>query len=136
MATFGKHNALADVEGILVGHYTDTDAASGVTVAICQQGEVTAVDMRGSAAGTRETDLLAPMRCSLRPWPKKSPRWPMTEWRGPSGRRIRCSMAMRSFAWPPGSENYRKTPDFSAHPRPRQSMKSAAQRQTAYQEPS
>lgn len=60
MVTFGKHNALTDVERILVGHYTDTDAASGLTVAICPEGAITGVDERGSAPGTRETDLLAP----------------------------------------------------------------------------
>lgn len=60
MATTGKYNALTDVEGILVGHYTNTDAASGVTVVICAEGAVTGVDVRGSAPGTRETDLLAP----------------------------------------------------------------------------
>ncbi len=60
MATTGKYNALTDVDGILVGHYTNTDAASGVTVVICAEGAVTGVDVRGSAPGTRETDLLAP----------------------------------------------------------------------------
>ena len=60
MATVGKHNDLTDVKGIMVGHYTDTMAASGVTVAICSEGAVTGVDVRGSAPGTRETDLLSP----------------------------------------------------------------------------
>jgi L-aminopeptidase/D-esterase-like protein len=60
MATIGKHNALTDVDGIRVGHYTHTDAACGVTVAICPEGAVAGVDVRGSAPGTRETDLLAP----------------------------------------------------------------------------
>jgi len=60
MATIGKHNGLTDVTDIRVGHYTDTVAASGVTVAICSEGAVTGVDVRGSAPGTRETDLLAP----------------------------------------------------------------------------
>ncbi len=60
MATIGKYNAPTDVDGILVGHYTNTDAASGVTVVICAEGAVTGVDVRGSAPGTRETDLLAP----------------------------------------------------------------------------
>jgi L-aminopeptidase/D-esterase-like protein len=60
MATIGKYNGLTDVDGILVGHYTDTNAASGVTVVICAEGAVTGVDVRGSAPGTRETDLLAP----------------------------------------------------------------------------
>jgi L-aminopeptidase/D-esterase-like protein len=60
VAGFGKHNGLTDVAGITVGHCTDTDAASGVTVVICAEGAVTGVDVRGSAPGTRETDLLSP----------------------------------------------------------------------------
>jgi L-aminopeptidase/D-esterase-like protein len=60
LATAGQYNGLTDVADILVGHYTDTDAASGVTVVICAEGAVTGVDVRGSAPGTRETDLLAP----------------------------------------------------------------------------
>ena len=60
MHTIGKHNALTDVNGILVGHYTDEAAASGVTVVVCTEGAVAAVDVRGSAPCTRETDLLAP----------------------------------------------------------------------------
>jgi L-aminopeptidase/D-esterase-like protein len=60
MSITGKYNALTDVDGILVGHYTNADAASGVTVVICAEGAVTGVDVRGSAPGTRETDLLAP----------------------------------------------------------------------------
>ena len=60
MAHIGKHNGLTDVAGIEVGHYTDTDAASGVTVVICAEGAVTGVDVRGSGPCTRETDLLAP----------------------------------------------------------------------------
>jgi len=60
MTDTGKHNALTDVEGILVGHYTDMEAVSGVTVAICPEGAVAGVDVRGSAPGTRETDLLEP----------------------------------------------------------------------------
>ena len=51
---------MTDVAGILVGHYTNMDAVSGVTVAICPQGATGAVDVRGAAPGTRETDLLSP----------------------------------------------------------------------------
>jgi L-aminopeptidase/D-esterase-like protein len=58
--TVGKHNALTDVDGILVGHYTDEAAASGVTVVVCPEGAVAGVDVRGSGPCTRETDLLAP----------------------------------------------------------------------------
>ena len=60
MAKTGKYNALTDVEGIIVGHYTDISAVSGVTVILCPEGAVAGVDVRGSAPGTRETDLLDP----------------------------------------------------------------------------
>jgi L-aminopeptidase/D-esterase-like protein len=56
-----KNNSLTDVEGLLVGHFTDTKAACGVSVAICPEGATAGVDVRGSAPGTRETDLLAPL---------------------------------------------------------------------------
>ena len=57
----GKKNSLTDVEGILVGHFTDAKAASGTSVVICPEGATAGVDVRGSAPGTRETDLLAPL---------------------------------------------------------------------------
>ena len=56
----GESNSLTDVAGILVGHHTDLAAACGVSVALCPQGATAGVDVRGSAPGTRETDLLAP----------------------------------------------------------------------------
>jgi len=55
-----RKNNLNDVEGLLVGHYTDTEAVCGVTVVICSDGATAGVDVRGSAPGTRETDLLDP----------------------------------------------------------------------------
>jgi L-aminopeptidase/D-esterase-like protein len=58
--TIGKNNGLTDIEGILVGHYTDLSAMSGVSVVVCPKGAVAGVDVRGSAPSTRETDLLAP----------------------------------------------------------------------------
>jgi putative pantetheine hydrolase len=60
LAKPGKKNSLTDIEGILVGNYTDKKAVSGVTVVLCPQGAVAGVDVRGSAPGTRETDVLAP----------------------------------------------------------------------------
>ncbi len=60
MATTGTHNDLTDVKGLLVGHFTSLEAASGVTVVLCPEGAVAGVDVRGSAPGTRETDLLEP----------------------------------------------------------------------------
>lgn len=61
MSSPGKHNGLTDVDGLLVGHHTDAGAASGVTVVLCPEGAIAAVDVRGAAPGTRETDLLAPV---------------------------------------------------------------------------
>jgi len=48
------------VPGIRVGHYTDEEGITGCTVVLCQEGCVAGVDVRGSAPGTRETDLLHP----------------------------------------------------------------------------
>lgn len=44
----------------MVGHYTDMQNATGCTVVVCEGGAVGGVDVRGSAPGTRETDLLSP----------------------------------------------------------------------------
>lgn len=55
------HHAITDVKGIKVGHYTDRDGVTGCTVVLCEAGAVGGVDVRGSAPGTRETDLLRPM---------------------------------------------------------------------------
>ena len=48
------------VPGLQVGHYTDEEAVTGCTVVLCEDGAVGGVDVRGSAPGTRETDLLRP----------------------------------------------------------------------------
>lgn len=61
MATRGEKNSLTDVAGIEVGHFTSEEAASGTTVVLCGEGAMAGVDVRGSAPGTRETDLLAPL---------------------------------------------------------------------------
>ncbi len=55
------HNAITDVDGVKVGHYTNLDAATGCTVILCGQGATAGVDVRGSAPGTRETALLSPI---------------------------------------------------------------------------
>lgn len=51
---------ITDVAGIEVGHYTDWKHGTGCTVVLCTRGAVGGVDVRGSAPGTRETDLLRP----------------------------------------------------------------------------
>ena len=58
----GKHNAITDVPGVLVGHHQRLEPgwATGTTVVLVPDGAVGAVDGRGGAPGTRETDLLAP----------------------------------------------------------------------------
>lgn len=53
--------SLTDVPGLRVGHATNSDALTGCTVVLCPTaGCVAGVDVRGSAPGTRETDLLRP----------------------------------------------------------------------------
>ena len=49
---------LADVGGLRVGHATDEVGMTGCTVVLALDGAVAGVDVRGSAPGTRETDLL------------------------------------------------------------------------------
>jgi L-aminopeptidase/D-esterase-like protein len=52
---------ITDVQGIKVGHFTDSRRPTGCTVVLYETGAVTGVDVRGSAPGTRETDLLNPV---------------------------------------------------------------------------
>ena len=54
------HDALTDVAGLAVGHFTHPARATGCSVVLCPEGAVAGVDVRGGAPGTRETDLLAP----------------------------------------------------------------------------
>lgn len=55
------NNAITDVPGIEVGQAQDDEALTGCTVILCRKGAVGGVDVRGSAPGTRETDLLNPI---------------------------------------------------------------------------
>ena len=52
--------SITDVAGIKVGHFTDNRRPTGCTVILCEDGATGGVDVRGSAPGTRETDLLDP----------------------------------------------------------------------------
>jgi len=54
-------NAITAVRGIEVGHAQNEEALTGCTVILCRKGAVAGVDVRGSAPGTRETDLLNPI---------------------------------------------------------------------------
>ncbi len=51
-------NAITDVPGIKVGHASDFKALTGCTVILCEEGAMGAVDIRGTAAGTRQIDPL------------------------------------------------------------------------------
>lgn len=51
--------SITTVPGIEVGHWTAPDGATGCTVVVLPEPNVTAVEVRGGAPGTRETDLLA-----------------------------------------------------------------------------
>lgn len=51
---------ITDVEGIRVGHATDTAGATGCTVVLPPPGTIGSGEVRGGAPGTRETDLLRP----------------------------------------------------------------------------
>ena len=53
--------SILDVEGIKVGHYTEPRRPTGCTVVLMEKGGIAGVDVRGSAPGTRETDLLSPL---------------------------------------------------------------------------
>ena len=53
-------SGLTCIEGIKVGTASNLQAATGVTVVLVEEGAKAAVEVRGSAPGTRETDLLRP----------------------------------------------------------------------------
>ena len=64
--------SITDVDGILVGnHHRIEDAtlgggwATGTTVVVAPPGTIGAVDVRGGAPGTRETDLLDPSNLAI-----------------------------------------------------------------------
>src|SRR5690242_19900313 len=51
---------LTDIPGILVGHASDYDGLTGCTVVLCERGAVAGGDIRGSATGVDEWDVLNP----------------------------------------------------------------------------
>ena len=55
------NGTITDVPGVEVGQAQDNAALTGCTVILCRKGAVAGVDVRGSAPGTRETDLLDPI---------------------------------------------------------------------------
>jgi L-aminopeptidase/D-esterase-like protein len=52
---------LTDIPGIRVGHVSDYEAITGCTVILTEGGAIAGVDMRGSATGSQEADVLNPL---------------------------------------------------------------------------
>lgn len=55
------HGNITDVPGVKVGNLENVEALTGCTIIVVEEGAVCGVDVRGSAPGTRETDLLDPI---------------------------------------------------------------------------
>src|SRR5256885_11034444 len=60
MAEPGPRNLITDVPGLLVGQAEDAAGITGTTVVLAETPAVAAVDVRGGAPGSRETELLDP----------------------------------------------------------------------------
>ncbi len=56
-----RAGSITDVPGVEVGSAQDVVGLTGCTVVLVRKGAVGGVDVRGSAPGTRETDLLNPI---------------------------------------------------------------------------
>ncbi len=61
LARWEPRGCITDVEGIKVGHFTESRRPTGCTVLLVESGAVAGVDVRGGAPGTSETDLLNPV---------------------------------------------------------------------------
>jgi L-aminopeptidase/D-esterase-like protein len=59
--TPATNRTLTAVPGIKVGHFTLAERPTGCTVVLAEAGATAAVDVRGAAPATRETDLLDPV---------------------------------------------------------------------------
>jgi L-aminopeptidase/D-esterase-like protein len=57
----GSEGSITDVQGIKVGHFTDSRRPTGCTVLLFEKGAIAGVDVRGAAPGTRDTELLNPI---------------------------------------------------------------------------
>ena len=55
----GRRDAITDVRGVRVGHWTSRRRATGCTVILCEGSTLAAVDVRGGAPATHETEALA-----------------------------------------------------------------------------
>src|SRR4029453_15942860 len=58
MNPFPQPSRSLGLPGFALGHGTDRDALTGVTVILCPEGALAAAEVRGSATGTRQFDSL------------------------------------------------------------------------------
>lgn len=58
----GPRNLITDVDGVLVGQADDRLRATGTTAIVFERPAVASVDLRGGGPGTRDTELLDPVR--------------------------------------------------------------------------
>ncbi|MGN0055114.1 MAG: P1 family peptidase [Atopobiaceae bacterium] len=56
----GTIRSITQIPGICAAHSTNAEAGTGCTVIVCPKGATGAVDVRGGAPASRETDLLRP----------------------------------------------------------------------------
>lgn len=60
-ASVQNQRGLTDIPGILVGHVTDSKALTGCTAILCEAGAAAGYDIRGSATGTEEFEVMSPL---------------------------------------------------------------------------
>lgn len=60
MIVTGPANCITDVDGVRVGHHTDTAAGTGCSVVLCEEGAVGGVSVMGAFPGSREIAMLSP----------------------------------------------------------------------------
>lgn len=56
-----REQSITLVEGVRVGHWSDTDAATGCTAVVCDHDAIGGVDVRGGATASHEIELLDPL---------------------------------------------------------------------------
>jgi L-aminopeptidase/D-esterase-like protein len=61
MGSSQNRGHITDIEGIFVGHETNTEHNTGTTVLLFSHPMPTGVDVRGGAPGTRETNVFSPL---------------------------------------------------------------------------
>ncbi|MCI2061179.1 MAG: P1 family peptidase [Eubacteriaceae bacterium] len=57
-----KEISITEIEGIKIGNAEDTEAGTGCTAVICEQGACPGADIRGGAPASRETASLEPTK--------------------------------------------------------------------------